>query len=115
MNKYDDIAQYYDLIMESGYYDHKKEAQSLHSVIKDRKKIIEIGLGIGLLVEQLLELDPKYEITGIDFTPAMLDQSKARLGNRVKVVEANVLSMDLQEYFDGIYSLGGSVGKLRYI
>ena len=113
MNKYDDIAQYYDLIMESGYYDYRKEAQSLDSILKDRKKIIEIGVGAGLLAEKLLELDSSYEITGIDFTPAMLDRSKARLGNQAKVVEGNVLSMDLHEAFDGIYSHGGPVGVSR--
>ncbi|MGB3513373.1 MAG: class I SAM-dependent methyltransferase [Microcoleaceae cyanobacterium] len=113
MNKYDDIAQYYDLIMESGYYNYRKEAQPLNSILKGRKKIIEIGVGTGLLAEKLLELDPWYEITGIDFTPAMLDRSKARLGSRAKVVEGNVLSMDLQESFDGIYSHGGPVGVSR--
>lgn len=113
MNEYDDIAQYYDLIMESGYYDYRKEAHSLDSILKGQKKIIEIGVGTGLLVEKLLELEPSYEITGIDFTPAMLDQSKARLGNRAKIVEGNVLSMDLQEFFDGIYSHGGPVGVSR--
>ncbi len=38
---------------------------------------------------------------------AMLAKSKARLGNRVKVVEGNVLSMNLPEKFDAIYSQGG--------
>ncbi|MDY7003718.1 MAG: class I SAM-dependent methyltransferase [Cyanobacteriota bacterium] len=113
MNKYDDIAQYYDLLMESGYYDYQKAAQSIDSILKGRKKLLEIGVGTGLLAEKLLELDPSYEITGIDFTPSMLDRSKARLGNRAKVVEGNVLSMDLQESFDGIYSHGGPVGVSR--
>ncbi|MBC6477484.1 MAG: class I SAM-dependent methyltransferase [Hormoscilla sp. GM7CHS1pb] len=99
--------------MESGYYNYRKEAQSLDSILKGRKKILEIGVGTGLLAEKVLELNPNYEITGIDFTPAMLDRSKARLGNRAKVVEANVLSMDLQESFDGIYSHGGPAGVSR--
>ncbi|NEO77798.1 MULTISPECIES: class I SAM-dependent DNA methyltransferase [Moorena] len=113
MNKYDNIAEYYDSTMKSGYYDYPKEAQSLDSILKGRKKLLEIGVGTGLLAEKLLELDPSYEITGIDFTPAMLDRAKARLGNRAKVVEGNVLSMDLQESFDGIYSHGGPAGVCR--
>ncbi len=55
MNEYDDIAQYYDLIMESGYYDYTKSAYSLNSILTERKKILEIGIGTGLLAEQLLE------------------------------------------------------------
>ncbi len=110
MNKYNEIAQYYDLIMESGYYNYEKDAQSLGSVINTRKKILEVGVGTGLIVEKLLEFNPLYEITGIDFTPDMLNRSKARLGNRVMVIEGNVLSMDLQDSFDVIYSHGGPVG-----
>ncbi|MDJ1184151.1 class I SAM-dependent DNA methyltransferase [Roseofilum casamattae] len=113
INKYDDIAEYYDATMTNGYYDYPKEAQSLNSILKSRKKLLEIGVGTGLLAEKLLELDPSYEITGIDFTPAMLDRSKARLGNRAKVVEGNVLSMNLQESFDCIYSHGGPAGVCR--
>jgi len=113
INKYDDIAEYYDLTMKSGYYNYSKEAQSLHSILRSWKKLLEIGVGTGLLVEKLLELDPSYEIIGIDFTPAMLERGKVRLGNRAKIVEGNVLSMDLQESFDGIYSHGGPAGVCR--
>lgn len=113
MNKYNDIAQYYDLLMESGYYDYTTYAQSLNAILKDRKKLLEIGVGTGLLAEKLFEHDPNYEITGIDFSPAMLDRCKARLGNRAKIVEENVLSMDLQASFDGVYSQGGPAGVNR--
>lgn len=110
MNQYDEIAQYYDLIMESGYYDYGQESQSLHSILKGQKKVLEIGIGTGLLVEKLLNLDPNYEITGIDFTGAMLDRSQARLENRAKLIEANVLSMNLQKDFQAIYSHGVPAG-----
>lgn len=113
MNQYDEIVQYYDLIMESGYYDYGEESQSLHSILKGRQKILEIGVGTGLLVEKLLDLDQNYEITGIDFTAAMLDRSKVRLGNRAKLIEANVLSMNLHEEFEAIYSHGGPAGISR--
>lgn len=113
MNKYDDIAKYYDTTMESVYYDYPKAARSLDSILKGRKKLLEIGVGTGLMVEKLLELDPEYEITGIDFTPAMLERSKIRLGNRAKLLEGNVLSMELPESFDAIYSHGGPAGVCR--
>ncbi len=76
MNKYDEIAEYYETTVESVYYDYPKAAQSLDSILKGREKLLEIGVGTGLVVEKLLELDPEYEITGIDFTPAMLDRVK---------------------------------------
>lgn len=113
MNEYDEIANYYDLLMEKGYYDYTKAAQSLDSILKGHKKILEIGIGTGLLAEKILELDPSYLITGIDFTPAMLDRCKTRLGNRAKLLEGNVLSMEFQELFDGVYSQGGPAGISR--
>ena len=113
MNKYDDIAKYYDLLMQSGYYDYTKIAESLNSILKGRQQLLEIGVGTGLLLEKLLDRNPNYEITGIDFTPKMLDQCHARLGNRAKFLEENVLSMDLPESFDGVYSQGGPLGFSR--
>ncbi|MGB3508774.1 MAG: class I SAM-dependent methyltransferase [Microcoleaceae cyanobacterium] len=109
-NRYDNIAPYYDLLVQKGYYDYVESSKSLHSIIKDRKKILEIGVGTGLLAEQLLALNPNYDLTGIDITPAMLDIAKSRLGGKAKLLESDVLSMDFPESFDVIYSHAGPIG-----
>lgn len=44
---------------------------------------------------------------GIDHTPAMLDIAKKRLGDRVKLFEADILSMSITEKFDVAISNGG--------
>ncbi|MGB3508775.1 MAG: class I SAM-dependent methyltransferase [Microcoleaceae cyanobacterium] len=110
MDRYDDIAQYYDLVVRKGYYDYSELSNSLHSIIKGRKKILEIGVGTGLLAEKLLAIEPNYDLTGMDITPSMLDIAKSRLGGKAKLLEGDVVSMDLPESFDVVYSNGGPIG-----
>ncbi|NEQ07744.1 MAG: hypothetical protein F6K37_17895, partial [Moorea sp. SIO4E2] len=65
-NKYTELAKYYDNFMTSGYYDYKDYATSLQKILGERRKILDMGVGSGLLTEQMLLLE-NYNITGIDF------------------------------------------------
>ncbi|NER33794.1 MAG: class I SAM-dependent methyltransferase [Oscillatoria sp. SIO1A7] len=107
MNEYTAIADYYDLLMTSGYYQHDKIAKDIAALVPPSQKIIEIGVGTGLLLEKLLEIDPQYNLTGIDHTPAMLEIAQKRLGDRAKLFQADILSMSIPERFDAAISNGG--------
>ncbi|NES81154.1 MAG: class I SAM-dependent methyltransferase [Moorea sp. SIO2B7] len=93
--------------MASGYYNHAKIAQAIAAFISPKASIIEIGVGTGLLLEKLLEIDPQYDLTGMDPTPTMLALAKKRLGDRVKLFEADILSMSILDHFDVAISNGG--------
>jgi len=55
MNQYTSITDYYDLLMTQGYYDYQAMADAVYSVMKDDfRKVIELGVGTGLLAEKLL-------------------------------------------------------------
>jgi 16S rRNA A1518/A1519 N6-dimethyltransferase RsmA/KsgA/DIM1 with predicted DNA glycosylase/AP lyase activity len=54
MNEYTGIADYYDLLMTSGYYNHEKVAKEIADIVSREQSIIEIGVGTGLLLEKLL-------------------------------------------------------------
>lgn len=101
----DSIAEWYDRIIESNYYEHEKAAESLDKVLRGRNKILEIGVGTGLLAEKMIKRG--YDVTGVDFTPAMLKVAKERLGESAKLYEQNVLRLQLPEKYEAIFSEGG--------
>jgi SAM-dependent methyltransferase len=107
VNQYTGIAEYYDLLVTSGYYDYQSIAKKAHSIVGDGSQIIELGVGTGLLAEKYIEIDPNCEFTGIDITSSMLEIAKKRLGNRAKLIEGNTVTMDLNSTFDVAISNGG--------
>jgi trans-aconitate methyltransferase len=107
LNTYDGIAEHYDLLMTSGYYDYQTYADALHTIMGPRRRVMELGVGTGLLVEKLLEHDPRYALTGIDNTPAMLEQAQERHGDKMAYELQDVTELDLKKSFEGAFSVGG--------
>lgn len=107
MNQYTSITDYYDLLMTQGYYDYEGMAQAVHSLMNNSQKILELGVGTGLFAEKLLKIVPECQFTGVDFTASFLDIARKRLGESVKLLEADVVKMDLQNTFDIAVSSGG--------
>ena len=107
MNEYTAIVDYYDLLMTSGYYQYDKLAKAISSLISSNQNIIEVGVGSGLLLEQLLEINPQYNLTGMDHTPKMIEAAKKRLGNRVDLFTEDIVAMSVAEKFDVAISNGG--------
>ena len=67
-NQYTNITEYYDLWITSGYYDYQTIAKAANLIIGNGRKILELGVGTGLLAQKYLEIDPNCEFTGVDFT-----------------------------------------------
>lgn len=107
MNEYTEIADYYDLFMTSGYYNYEKIATAIATLVSPNQTVLEIGVGTGLILEKLLEINSQYNLNGIDHTPAMLDIAKKRLGDQVKLLEADIVSMPSSNQFDVAISNGG--------
>lgn len=107
MNEYTQIVNYYDLLMTSGYYQYEKIAKAIASIVSTKQNIIEVGVGTGLLLEKLLEINPQYNLTGMDHTPEMIETAKKRLGNHAKLFQADIVSMSISEKFDVAISNGG--------
>jgi tRNA (cmo5U34)-methyltransferase len=49
-------------------------------------RVLDLGAGTGLLSQRLLEAHPDAEVVLLDGAPAMLDQARARLGERARYV-----------------------------
>jgi SAM-dependent methyltransferase len=106
-NDYTGIAGQYDLIMSDGYFDHGRMAAAAEKILGGRTRILEIGVGTGLLADRLTADRPDRQFTGVDFTPAMLEIARQRLGIRARLIEADVINMALGETFDAVVSSGG--------
>lgn len=113
---YSSMADHYDLVMTSGYYDYPAIAKRLarHG---GAGSVLEIGAGTGLILDDLAERRPDLHLVGVDLTQAMLDIAHERLwrhprahGSRrpgIELARQNVVELDLPHRFDLAYSYGG--------
>ncbi len=108
MGDYSNMASYYDVIMTSGYYDYAKIVDSL--VLQDSiEKVLEIGCGTGLILEELARRKPSIQISGIDSTAPMLAIAKERLKPFKNVVlsQQDVCNLSLPSAHNVAFSYGG--------
>jgi len=108
MGDYSNMASYYDVIMTSGYYDYAKIVDSL--VLQDSiEKVLEIGCGTGLILEELARRKPSIQISGIDLTAPMLAIAKKRLEpfKNVALSEQDVCNLSLPSAHNLAFSYGG--------
>jgi SAM-dependent methyltransferase len=108
---YSAMAAHYDDIMLLGaYYDYAAVAEHL-AAVADAQRILEVGVGTGLVIEHLLKYRSDYDaITGIDLTPSMLAIARERLQfcPQVDLHEQNVVQLDLGgRAYDLAFSYGG--------
>jgi SAM-dependent methyltransferase len=108
---YSAMAAHYDDIMMLGqYYDYAAVAEHV-AAVKDARRILEVGVGTGLVVAYLLKYRSDYDaITGVDITTGMLDIARERLQffPQVQLYEQNVVHLDLSGHaYDLAYSYGG--------
>ncbi|MEY3514166.1 MAG: hypothetical protein RL420_1189 [Pseudomonadota bacterium] len=108
MGDYSNMASYYDVIMTSGYYDYAKIVDSL--VLQDSiEKVLEIGCGTGLILEELARRKPSIQISGIDLTAPMLAIAKERLKpfKNVVLAKQDVCNLSLPSAHNVAFSYGG--------
>ena len=109
-----EAAEIYDPAMAD--YDFKKAANMVDGVIKtnavDAKNILEIGIGTGLLAEQLIDLG--YSIAGIDHSAAMIAKARKRLADSVVIEEVDVKDFKPDHKYDVVLSHAGPI-RLDYI
>ncbi|MGH3770066.1 MAG: class I SAM-dependent methyltransferase [Pseudonocardiaceae bacterium] len=107
MNEYTEMAHYYDILMAGGFYNHDTLAASLERHIGAHDHVLEIGVGTGLMAEQLRHRRPSCHLTGVDHSEAMLTIAHDRVGEWCTLVQADVTTMALGQSFDVIFSCGG--------
>ncbi len=106
-DQYNILAKYYDDFVKQNR-DYHKIAVELSKIIGDAKSLLDVGIGTGLVVEHLLQIQPSYQIIGVDTSRPLLDQAEQRLGQKVDLYHQSISELDIDKKFDVIYSRGGA-------
>lgn len=100
-----DISQCYDNIVKAGYYNYDDAADSIVQALGSKRKVLELGIGTGLLAEKLIGLG--LDVSGFDFSKSMLEIAVERLGSNIKLYEQDVLDLNLSDTYEAAISHGG--------
>ncbi len=106
-DRYQKFAEFYDDVFQSQKNYHEI-ATELAKIVGDYRDLLDIGIGTGLVVEHLLQIEPSYKITGIDNSRSLLEQAKRRLGQKVDLHYQSISELDIGKKFDVAYSRGGA-------
>ena len=107
LNTYSGISDYYDVLMTNGYYNYDEITRDLMEVLGSKQRVLELGVGTGLVAEGLLQQNPNLSLTGLDNTESMLAQAKTRLGDKIQYELQDVTTLALDRKFDASFSVGG--------
>ena len=107
LNTYSGISDYYDVLMTNGYYNYDEITRDLMEVLGSRQRILELGVGTGLVAEGLLQQNPNLSLTGLDNTESMLSQAKERLEDKIQYELQDVTTLSLDRTFEASFSVGG--------
>jgi trans-aconitate 2-methyltransferase len=72
--------------------------------LRGDERVLDAGCGTGRVTAALLERLPRGEVVAVDGSPAMVEQTRARLGARADVRVADLLELDLDRPVDAILS-----------
>ena len=108
MATYDIFAPFYDAVQG----DRAEEITYLGSLIERHHPrattVLELACGTGSVME---ELEPRYELTGVDLSERMLELAAQRLP-RARLLQADMARLDLGETFDVVLCVYDSINHL---
>lgn len=106
------LARFYDLLV--GEKDYRAEVRYLEALARrfgrsNGRSWLDVACGTGRHLEFLRH---RYEVTGVDLSPAMLRVARQRLPQS-RLVRADMRAFDLHESFDVVSCLFSAIGHLR--
>jgi SAM-dependent methyltransferase len=85
----------------------RKQVQWIHENICNNTpaRLLDIGCGPGLYIEQFAALD--YDCCGIDFSPASIEYAKSQLGEKARLINGDIRSVDFGVGYDLVMMVYG--------
>ena len=99
----------------------KQKEEEVARVLKDKRCILELGVGSGSLAQKLLEVDPSRVYDGIDTEEDCIEFARDRLrkyNERVILQQMDATNLDyVKDRFDGVSSVGSlcEIGDLEKV
>lgn|GEM_PF-6574293 len=103
-----DIATAYEkAVVRTSFYNELM--QKLIINLKGKKRILDLGCGVGYLINELMKEDSQRQIVGVDANQYMLDIAKdvvveKRFAKNVTLIQADAASYQNSEPFDAVVS-----------
>lgn len=98
---YDFLAEKYQAMRHQ--FDNKKELGEFTSLLPKNAKVLDVGCGPGLPVDEFL-VESGFDVTGIDFSKSMLELARRNVP-KARFVEKDMTKLDFEaDSFDGLVS-----------
>ena len=104
---YQGMSDFYNAFVQRNR-DYKLIATDLIELFGNGQNILDVGIGTGLLVEQILQLRPDLRVAGVDTSASLLAQAEECLGSQVELYCQDISNLYLDRLFDIAYSRGGA-------
>jgi trans-aconitate 2-methyltransferase len=72
--------------------------------LRGDETVVDAGCGSGRVTEMLLRRLPRGRVIAVDESESMLESARARLGDRVQMVQADLAELELDERVDAVLS-----------
>src|SRR3954468_10129502 len=72
--------------------------------LRGDERVLDAGCGTGRVTAALLERLPRGEVVAVDGSPAMIEEIRARLGDRVEAFVADLQELTLDRPVDAVFS-----------
>ncbi|MBP0030968.1 class I SAM-dependent methyltransferase [Roseofilum sp. Guam] len=104
---YQGMSDFYNAFVQRNR-DYQAIATDLIDLFGDGQTILDVGIGTGLLVEQILHLRPNLRVVGVDTSASLLEQAEECLGSQVELYCEDISNLSVDKLFDIAYSRGGA-------
>ena len=113
LGAYERSAEVYDAVY-TQMINYPEHAEKVWRIIEDRvpgaETLLDVACGTGQYTQYLAR---RFAVTGLDIQPSMLEIARRRLGDEVRLVEADMTAFDLGVRFDAVVCLFSSIAYVH--